>query len=190
MSVSAAANALATVANVKYVLGKAQANTSDDDRLQTLINLISGRIADWCGRDFISATYMSELHDGDGSKQLFVTHAPVSSLDTVTVNDAAVDITELNAYDADVKINYATGCIYKNSRWPAGVRNIAITYKSVYSAAVPKTIESVCIEWVIMLYEGRMKDANVKGADAPAGAASMPGRFVDALSPFMKSGIR
>lgn len=194
MSVAAATNALATVANVKYVWGRGQTDTSHDDRIQTLVNLISGRIAEYCDAVFIKSTYTAEFYDGDGNKTLILRHRPVvaASITKITVEDvdeSADDITDLatNVSGAALKADYEAGIITRGNRWPRGTQNIKITYQAGYVAAsIPKDLEAVCIEWVILLLEGRMKDANVKGADVPSDPLVM---FANRLSMFRRPGV-
>jgi len=189
MSVAAATNALISVADVKYVWGREQADTTDDDRIQTLINLISGRIAEWCDRIFITGTYTAELYDGTGTEALVLRQRPVSTVTAIIVDGVAATVAEIAAFNtagAAYKIDYPAGIIYKILDWSKGKRNISVTYAAGYASAdIPPGLKEVCAEWVILLLEGRMKDADTQGRDVAA-VDQMPARFSSALSRYRR----
>jgi hypothetical protein len=177
MPVAAAANALTTVANVKYVWGRDQADLTHDDRIQTLINLLSGRIESWCGRSFKSQTYTAELYDGNCDEYLALKQYPITAVTTVKEDDVTVDLTDTD----DIKIHYAEGLIYRASGWPGGVLNIEVTYTAGY-ATIPSGLEAALVEWVILLLEDRMKDAKIP-LDKDLGGPQM---ISLALAPFKR----
>jgi len=158
MAVIAAANALVSLADVKYEWGRAQTDTGDDDRAQTLINNISAVIELYCGRTFASTIYTDELIDGTSSKYLQLKHWPVIAFSTLKEDDATVDA-------ANYKIYYAEGLIYTDGTWTVGAQNYKATYTAGY-AVLPAAIKQACIEWVIILLEGRFKDADITGKDS------------------------
>lgn len=188
MPVSAAANALTTVADVKYVWGKPQADTAHDDRIQTLINLLSGRIEDWCGRKFKETAYASPDHaavyDGEelaGESFLHLRQYPVITFTSLTIDGVAVDASAYLVYKAEGKVYYENG-------WGAGTgalgakQNVVAAYTAGY-ATIPNGLAMACVEWAIILLEGRMKDAKVKGEDV---RTAMPDQIMMALQPYKR----
>ncbi len=182
MSVAAAANALTSVADVKYAWGRKQADTDNDDRIQTLINLLSGRIAEWCGRVFISTAYSLEVYDGEGQYDLILKQYPVTTLTLAKIDDVQIitgtleDLTTWALYGSEGILWYAPG-------WTVGRRNVKVTYTAGYAAAdIPRGLAMACVEWCIVLLEGRYKDAKVKMEDS----FPPPEHIAAALAPYKR----
>lgn len=179
MPVSAAANAITTVAKVKYAMGIPQADTTKDDRIQTLINLLSGRIEDWCGRKFTAQTFTAEKYDGDGETILPLKQYPINSVTAITIDGVAVDVddeTTFKIYSEEGYLWYAPGW---SQAYPLG---IAVTYNAGYST-MPTGLEMACVEWCIILLEGRAKDSKVKGEDMKL---AMPDQIMMAVQPYKR----
>jgi hypothetical protein len=166
MSVALNTNALTSVANVKYVWGRAQADLAHDDRIATLINMLSGRIEDWCGRKFKSTAYdtpdFDAVYDGEeveAGEDLQLRQYPIITLTSLTVDDVLVDASAYLVYKAEGRIHYPNG-------WGSGTgtfgakQNVVIKYTAGY-ATIPPGIENCCVMWVIMLLEGQVKDSKV-----------------------------
>ena len=168
------ANALTTLENVKYVWGRPQADTGDDDRIQTLINLISGRIEYWCGRKFTKQTYTKEVYDGNGDNYLFLKEFPIVSVAEILRDDVAVDSSYYKVYKNE-------GYILKETFWTHGYQNLKVTYNAGF-AIIPPALAEISIEWVIMLLEGRMKDAKVDGSEM----GDPPDSILLGLTPFKR----
>lgn len=181
MPVTAAANALATVADVKYVLGKDQADTSKDDRIQTLINLLSGRIEDWCGRKFTSQEYTAEKYDGDNGDELFLRQFPITEVESVSIDGQALSAEEL-ADELNFLVYEEEGYLWRSGGFPARRQGVSITYTAGYTT-IPKGLSMACVEWVIILMEGRMKDAKVKQEDVKT---AMPDQVMQAIQPYKR----
>lgn len=173
MSVAAAGNALATVADVKYTWGRKQTDTGDDDRIQTLINNLSGRIESWCGRKFKEATYTDEYYNGPDGSFLFLKQYPITNTPVVK---HGVDIVPADNY-----VVYLDEGMIRGS-WIPGHRNYSITYKAGYTV-IPPGLSEICIEWCIILLEGRMKDAKIGAADV---VAYEPQNIILGLAPFKR----
>lgn len=174
MSIPAATNALATISNVKYVWGRRQDDTEDDDRIQTLINLISDRIEYWCGRKFKEATYTDEKYDGNGDNYLFLNQYPITEFTEIKRDNTAIP-------SSNYKVYKNQGYLLKETYWTSGYQNLKATYKAGY-ATIPPALASVCIEWVILLLEGRMKDAKVDGSEM----SNPPDSIMLGLQPFKR----
>jgi len=177
MSVTASDNALTTVADVKYVWGRNQDDTTYDDRIQTLINIISGRIEALCNRKFKLATYTDEVYDVPRGKYLFLKQYPVIGTPVVKLNDEIIDSSYYKVYNDEGYLYSDNGWDYVDDRH----REYKVTYQAGYST-IPAGLSEICIEWVIMLLEGRMKDAKVDHSDI----VYNPQAFVDGLAPFKR----
>jgi len=172
MAVLAAANALTTVADVKYTWGRKQADVGDDDRIQTLINTLSGRIEEWCGRKFKEDTYTDEVYDGPDGYNLFLKQYPLTSVPVVKLDGVVVAASNYYVY---AESGYIRGS------WIPGHRNYTVTYKAGY-AIIPAGLAEICIEWCVILLEGRMKDAKMDGDVEPY----EPQNLMLGLSPFKR----
>lgn len=182
MTVAAAANALTTVADVKYVLGTPQADTTKDDRIQTLINLLSGRIEDWCGRKFVSQAYTDQAYDGCGEEDLFLKQYPITAVAAVSLDGVALSAAELA--DSLNFLSYGEeGYIWRSGGFPARRQGVKVTYTAGYTT-IPSGLAMACVEWAIILFEGRMKDAKVKQEDM---RLAMPDQVMQALVPYKRS---
>lgn len=168
------ANALTTLENVKYVWGRPQADTGDDERIITLINLITGRIEYWCGRKFKSATYTAEKYDGNGDNYLFLKQYPIISVTEILRDDVAIGETAYKIYKEE-------GYILKETFWTHGYQNLKVTYDAGFTT-IPPALAEIAIEWVIMLLEGRMKDAKVDGSEM----GDPPDSILLGLTPFKR----
>jgi len=187
VSVSLLANALTSVANVKYVWGRAQTDTSHDDRIATLINLLSGRIEDWCGRKFKSAAYdtpdINAVYDGEdiASEHLQLRQYPIITLTSLTIDGEVIDSDEYLIYKEEGRIYYQDG-------WGSGTgnfgakQNVVVSYTAGY-ATIPPGLENCCAMWAIMLLEGQMKDSKISFA---VGKLEMPEAVQAALSPYKR----
>ena len=179
MAVVAAANALTTVADVKYTWGRKQEDTSHDDRIQTLINTISGRIESWCGRKFKSATYTDEVYDVPKGAHFFLKQYPIIGDPVVKLDDVVVDAAEYAVYPEEGFLLGSWNC-GQGSPF-SGRRVYKVTYQAGY-ATIPAGLSEICIEWVIILLEGRMKDAKVDHAEV----TYEPQSLITGLSPWKR----
>lgn len=180
MAVALNDDALTTVAKVKYLWGRDQTDVTHDDRIATLINFLSTRIASWCGRTFIETTYTDQLYDGNGSPYLQLKQYPRTT--TVTV---VVKIDDVTVDTSDYKVYSEEGYIYKGSWWPNGKQNIKVTYSAGY-AAIPEDLGMAVAEWAIILLERRYKDAKLLQITARLPDEFIPDSVVGALMPYKR----
>jgi hypothetical protein len=150
-----------------------------DDRIQTIINKLSGRIEDWCGRKFISTVYTNESYDGEGDKCLPLKQYPIITLSAASIDGVPLpisDTTQFRAYMDEGYLWYAPGF---RAAFPLGV---LVTYTAGY-ATIPAGLQQACIEWCIIILEGRMKDAKVKQEEM---RLAMPDQVMQALQPYKR----
>jgi len=179
MAVAAATNALTTVADVKYTWGRKQDDTSYDDRIQTLINKISARIESWCGRRFKAETYTDEVYDVPKGKFFFLKQYPIIGAPVVKLDNVVIVATEYEVYPEEGYLLGAWDC-GDGVNFP-GRRTYKVTYQAGY-AEIPAGLSEICIEWVIILLEGRMKDAKVDHSEV----TYEPQSLITGLSPFKR----
>lgn len=131
-------NALCTLADVKTLAGIS--DTSQDARLELIINQVSSQIASYCARVFARATHSAEMYAPSNRQLLILRQSPVISVSAVTIEGNAVT-------DYVVTPEYANaGMIYLERGWSAkelmrvfltddpvaGQRAIAVSYIAGY----------------------------------------------------------
>lgn len=104
-------NGLCTLADVKTLAGII--DTSQDARLELLINGVSSQIADYCSRNFARTTY-TETYAAPNRQLLMLRNSPIVSVTSITF-----DSTVLTAgTDYVVTPEYQTwGAIYRETGW-------------------------------------------------------------------------
>lgn len=130
-------DALTTKERIKERLGIDV--TTWDDFFDRLIQSVTARIEQTCGRRFIQATYRNEIHDGcdmygTSRRMLIVKNAPLHSVDSVEYNtgtNSSPVWTEISVdyYDIDLE----AGILHFPEGLPHGRRNIRITYTGGFS---------------------------------------------------------
>lgn len=137
-------NSLTTLARAKSFLEIS--GTNKDLVLTMLIASISAYIEKtYCGRTFKQQAFTNELHDGKGSKTLWVKNGPIVSGQTITLqhrtNSSNTD--DWQTIDSDnYFVDYEKGCIKlirENTPWLGlsgsfieGVQNYRISYTGGY----------------------------------------------------------
>jgi hypothetical protein len=134
------AGAMTTLADVKAMLGIT--DTTQDARLELLLNRISAMIAHYCDRVFTRTTYTSETYTGTNRQALVLRQWPVVSVSSVAVNGTTMAATEYEVKTQDQAMGaiYKAGGWYQNSNYATGLtldtwavgRDYAVTYVAGY----------------------------------------------------------
>jgi hypothetical protein len=83
---------LAALADVKtWLAGSSGIGTTDDSLLARLITDVSGAIAAYLGRPSLTPRTFSERLDGNGRTRLFLPHFPVLQIDSLLIDNMAVE---------------------------------------------------------------------------------------------------
>lgn len=177
--------ALTTLTNAKEYLQIEPTDTSQDARLEILINGTTEAIENYIKRKVKERTFTDEAYDGNGTDLLFLKNKPVGSITSVKyVNiDGTTDVLGADDYHVD-----AQGRLYNASGWVRGFQNYLVTYTAGYNP-VPDDIQLACLKWVEYLYKTDI--ASYSSAFEQAGNATQPPHFVPAvikelLSPYKR----
>jgi hypothetical protein len=166
------ARALCTLADVKEELGLTVATY--DTRLERLIHAVSDAIASYCGRSLHYDAAVAESVAGFGGTRLLLSHTPIVSITSITIDTGLLAATDYEIEDANA------GFIYRPSGWSwtareandivgdgvAGTeeRSIDVVYKGGYVTAgqvttvpvlartLPYDIEDAAIQMVADRY--------------------------------------
>lgn len=128
-------NALCTLEQCKIYLDVSQADTSQDARLEQLINASSSMIENYLDRKLIYQQYV-ELHDGRLNDRLLLKQWPAEKpseirSDTLWSFDDS-SVMPIENYELDQE----TTVVLKGYYFPRGNRNIRVTYYAGYESPV------------------------------------------------------
>ena len=145
---------LCAVEYVKALMGVTPEETDQDSRLASLIQLASNQIRAYCRRDFALVAIESEICDGDGSDMLSLAHTPVNSLTELSIDGAAIDVTEAAVYPEYIRFiaygDYNPRLRTNGRIFSCGVANVSVSYLAGYSGVPPDIIDA-CAQQVIFL---------------------------------------
>jgi len=161
----AASHALTTVDAAKADLGLP--GGGDDAYLGALIDRASDTITAWCGRTFARETVRETFRSGCPLAALSLARWPVSSLTSVTVGGAVLELDR-------VEVESGTGILHRldatGYRLPWRAEVTVVTYAAGYvlpGAAgrdLPADIEAACLALVRLAYHRRGADPLLKAA--------------------------
>jgi hypothetical protein len=160
--VDGAAGVTSGLTNLGRVEKRLDADTGDDDLINTICAEVSGEIQGWLRRTITAATVVDEKLDSIGQARLYVNHFPIVSITSLEENGSA--LTE----DADFECNATdklTGRIVRISgddviSWASGTRVVKLTYDHGYSS-VPEVIAGAAtkLAWFDYLDSGASSQA-------------------------------
>jgi hypothetical protein len=142
------ANALVSLATTKDHMEIPSANTSQDIRLERLINTASTMIENQCSRK-LKQTTVTEYQDGRGSDRILLREYPASKPSALYIDNdwawGADTLIDSTSYDIlnDSEVILASGLYFRSGR-----RNIKITYQAGFS-----TIPDDLVQAALMLVE-------------------------------------
>ena len=183
-------NALTTLAVAKDYLDILSSDTSQDSRVERMINAASDMIERYTSRK-IKQQSITEYHDGKHSNRLVLREWPALKPSEIKVDSGWVfdstSVWSTDTYDIErdsvVILKYGTV-------FPKGSRNIKVTYQGGY-ATVPSAIEEACLI-IVQWLDGLRTDRRVgvksksKGGENVSFEAEMPAVAKGILEPFIR----
>lgn len=175
------AAALTTVDAVRQELSIGSGNS--DVYLQNLINAVSDQIARACNRDFTYSSSWVESIPGYGATRLFLSHAPVVSIASITYRDGVLPVANYLVENAECGFVYGNpGFLWTTASIPTiiadrmpGTENplYVITYAGGYvtpqqsiDLGIPRTLpydlEYAAIDATVARYRSRGYDPRIK----------------------------
>ena len=115
---------LTTVQNLKDYLGIPSAETGKDAVLELIIKGASDFFETQTRRKYDVVAYV-EKYDGDNRQQLLLSQFPIIYVREIKIDGAAISIVD---EVSTLNIDYHAGILTREQGWPAGFRNIEITY--------------------------------------------------------------
>ena len=200
----ASSHDLTTYGLVALELGLSDGDTSLQARIDPLIAEVSDEIARHCGRTFARQTYTETL-EGYGDATLYLTHRPIVSLTSVSLDGTAVDADTYSIISANGGQVAALSDGYPGGRWgyTAGYPRYTVVYTAGYilpgnaGENLPPALRRVATEVVVDRHINAGRDTSVTSRSmgdlsvtysSGAGAAVMigfPSSVVARLRPFM-----
>lgn len=133
-----------------------------DDLLQVLIDAASDKIDKLCDRHLLENDY-TEYIDGNGQTKINLEEFPINSVESLTIWDYEVDITDDDAF----KIYSDQGSIYYLSGFSKGNRNIKVVYNSGYYSYdvpsltnIPDDLNMLCMQLCKTMYDKTKIDSS------------------------------
>lgn len=180
-----AANDFVTVNDVKAFAPSGQGNGLDD-LIQALITRESEFIQTWLNRPLLQAT-VTERYDGEGAHLLPLNLWPITSVQSVVVDDlvwAPATTAASTGYRNSQRFLIAI-----NQRFTRGVQNVAVTYTGGYpKASLPDEVKQACIELVTLRLDERKRlgqtGKSLNGDSVQFDKGDMPPSIAARLTPF------
>lgn len=145
-------NALTSLANLKDQIEIAQDFTSNDAKLEKIINAASAYIQSYCMRVLV-AENKNELHSGRRSNFIITNEYPINAVTSIHIdNDRVFDDSSL-VNSSDYTIIDENESIAFDFTLPPGLNNIKVVYNAGYSV-IPTDLEYGCLilsEWYYRL---------------------------------------
>ena len=139
---------LTTLAAVKQYLKIPDAQTAQDELLESLITASSAAIEKYLGRT-LEQSERTQVSDGTGSARMMFADWPVSAVESVTIDGQAIPAaTSVTAsgYRFD-----SASVVLNGYRFSRGLLNVTLAYTAGY-AVIPADIAQACIETVALTY--------------------------------------
>ena len=139
--------ALTTVAKVKQ-FGQIE-SFADDLLLQRMIDSASEQIEQFCGRTFLSSSYV-EVRDGTGQVKMTLRHAPVTAIASLAINGNTIPprpTVNASGYTFD-----EFGLRLSGYEFTVGLSNVEVAYTAGF-ANIPADVDMACCEMVAMRYK-------------------------------------
>lgn len=150
MSVALATNALISAEEYLAFIGDDSDRTVNEDQLYFHINAASQAIIDYLDRKVCPVEDVTEVFDGDGTKDYYVRHVVINSEPTLSYWNGS-DWTEMTTASYYWTYDGVTGRVYfeRGFVFSAGDDNYQIEYNTGYAQVdVPMPIKQACCQLV------------------------------------------
>lgn len=98
-------------------------NRYPDELIERTITELEDQLEAACGVSFVPVEHVAELHDGNGTTELFCRFARPQSVSAISVGGAALGQSTVDA----LVIDEEAGVIIGKSAWTQGRRNVSVT---------------------------------------------------------------
>lgn len=184
-TIPAAATAydLVSLSEIKSYLKISATDTSKDNLLQGWISDVSRSIEAYCGNKIRKQQVLDEIHNGDGTSELWTMFSPITDIYGATDNDKLASVqyrnSPLDAW-ANLASDARTLLIDPNEEqfielydavFPVGRSNIKVSYYAGYDP-VPGDIKNVCLEMAAMMWKESNQGDNRLGVQSAADSTS------------------
>ena len=204
------ANALTLLATAKDHLDIS--DTSQDSRIERMINTASEFIARYCKRTLVTGTY-TEYIDGRASNRLMLKEYPITGgpvtntagdstpqvwIDNSSVFGATSELDPDSYFIANgislVRVG-GTNALSSGIIWPKGYRNIKVVYNAGLGTAtagdLPSDLEQACLDYVMWLYDMRSdrrigRNSKNKSGESVVFQSTLPPHIAELLEPYVK----
>jgi hypothetical protein len=144
--------ALVALANARAMIGKQATENEDDALIEIIIDGVSADFNSYVGRRILEQTETTAYFDGSGREILLLPRRPVTSIASVTENDALL----VEGEEQDYRLYSDEGMLVRLSgKWAKGRKNIVLgSYKAGYAIAnLPKDLKLAALKQIAFEYQ-------------------------------------
>ena len=146
-------NALCTRKQVKDYLNITGSNSTSDNLINDLINRISTAFESYCGRTFISASYI-EYYDGSSSNMLFLDKYPITSITEINEDSDWTWGTSTVISSGSYRVADDRMVAY-DGRFGSSIQSLKVSYTAGYSTT-PEDLKQAAVEEVGRKFKHRL----------------------------------
>jgi hypothetical protein len=150
MSLDTAINIISLEELKTYFEGSTTGSTTNDEKLNQLINGVSDYFNKYCGRTIKLTEYSPELpdYDGNGTANMYLNNWPISTSGaTVYIDESWAFTTDTIATTSDINASTNDGRLHYRGIFPAGYQNIRVYYSGGYSSSqMPHDLKRAAME--------------------------------------------
>jgi len=147
-------------ARVKWTLGIPTAYTTEDDRIDELIQSVSNSFDNYVGHNFGSLT-RSQYFGGGVNDAIALDFRPKSStVGSITVTEGSTALVKDTDFRVGGRVIYRTDSSGNAKTWADGKRNVKAVYISGYDST-PQDIERAATEETVRAFQGANTDTGV-----------------------------
>lgn len=136
-------NRACSISDVRRLKPLDNVNRYPDELIERTITELEDQLEAACGVSFVPVERVAELHDGNGTTELFCRYARPQSVSAISVGGSALGQSTVDA----LVIDEEAGVIIGKSAWTSGRRNVSVTGVFGYSV-VPGMVRQAVAEAV------------------------------------------
>ncbi len=150
---------IVTLAEMRAFLSIPTVQTGKDDLLTDLLDAYNEEIEEYLGVKMLNTSY-TESYDGDGTKTLFLWHAPIVSVTSLSIDGTALSVST----DDDFYLNPNKPGLIKldsDTFTTTDPNNIAIVYVAGHGVArtnIPRVLKQALKMWVARVWKAEVVD--------------------------------
>lgn len=160
---------LISIADLELYLQKTIQNTDDEDKYTFLISSVQDLADSITYRTLEETTYSAELHDGDGTNELYLDNYPIRSVDTVLYGWSWSGSTRTEITSGDYLVDNDIGRLSFGFNSIEGNQVFSVDYTAGYTAdnpsgsgTVPDDLKQILLDQIETSFKTQFISGNLK----------------------------